>query len=115
MSHAAQNAASSFASLFMPAKDLIYHRSRRWFLQTGLTGVAGLSLPALLAKQSQASAEGSSHSKKSVILFWLSGGPSHIDMWDPKPDAPQEIRSPFGTIQTKLPGVQFTEHLPLQA
>src|SRR5207237_3844406 len=40
---------------------------------------------------------------------------THIDMWDPKPDAPQEIRSPFGTIQTKLPGVQFTEHLPLQA
>ncbi len=115
MSHAAEHAASSLASPFMPARDLICHRSRRWFLQTGLTGVAGLSLPALLAKQSQAGAKGSSHSKKSVILFWLSGGPSHIDMWDPKPDAPQEIRSPFGTIQTKLPGVQFTEHLPLQA
>ena len=115
MSNAAQHAVSSLASPFMPARDLICHRSRRWFLQTGLSGVAGLSLPALLANQSQASAEGTSHGKKSVILFWLSGGPSHIDMWDPKPDAPQEIRSPFGTIQTKLPGVQFTEHLPLQA
>ncbi|MGE0758438.1 MAG: DUF1501 domain-containing protein [Pirellulaceae bacterium] len=53
--------------------------------------------------------------RKAVIVFWLSGGPSHIDMWDPKPDAPQEIRSPFGTIATSLPGVEFTEHLPLQA
>jgi hypothetical protein len=50
-----------------------------------------------------------------VILFWLSGGPSQIDMWDPKPMAPREIRSPFATIDTKVPGIQFTEHLPLQA
>ena len=40
-----------------------------------------------------------------LILFWLSGGPSHIDMWDPKPDAPSEIRGPFSHIPTKLPGV----------
>ncbi len=53
--------------------------------------------------------------RKSVILFWLSGGPSQLDMWDPKPDAPVEVRSPFGTIATKVPGIQFTEHLPLQA
>ncbi|HIK95751.1 MAG TPA: DUF1501 domain-containing protein, partial [Planctomycetes bacterium] len=53
--------------------------------------------------------------RKSVILFWLSGGPSHIDMWDPKPDAPSEIRGPYATIPTKIPGVNFTEHLPLQA
>ena len=71
MSHAAEHTVSSFASPFMPAKDMICHRSRRWFLQTGLTGVAGLSLPALLAKQSQAGVEGSSNGKKSVILFWL--------------------------------------------
>ena len=53
--------------------------------------------------------------KKSVILFWLSGGPSHLDMWDPKPEAPSEIRGPYRTIATKIPGVQFCEHLPLQA
>src|SRR5690606_24413585 len=53
--------------------------------------------------------------RKAVIVFWLSGGPSHIDMWDPKPDAPREIRSPFAPISTRVPGVQFTEHLPLQA
>ena len=53
--------------------------------------------------------------RKSVILFWLSGGLSHLDSWDPKPDAPQEIRGPFGVIPTSVPGVQFCEHLPLQA
>lgn len=115
MTHATEHALSSLASPFMPARDLICHRSRRWFLQTGLTGVAGLSLPSLLARQAAAAAVGKAAARKSVILFWLSGGPSHIDMWDPKPDAPQEIRSPFGTIATKLPGVFFTEHLPLQA
>jgi len=52
---------------------------------------------------------------KSVILFWLSGGPSHLDMWDPKPDAPREVRGPFGTIATRVPGVRLCEHLPRQA
>jgi hypothetical protein len=56
-----------------------------------------------------------SPSRKAVILFWLSGGPSHLDMWDPKPDAPKEVRGPFGSIATRLPGVQFCEHLPRQA
>lgn len=80
--------------------------SRRWFLQTGL---AGLSLLAgrVTAKVSKP--------KTSVILFWLSGGPSHIDMWDPKPDAPAEVRGPFGSIGTRVPGVRLSEHLPLQA
>lgn len=59
--------------------------------------------------------QAASPSKKSVILFWLSGGPSHIDMWDPKPDAPVEIRGPFNSIATAVPSVRFSEHLPLQA
>jgi uncharacterized protein (DUF1501 family) len=110
-SHLQGTAASPFAP---PASDTIRVGGRRWFLQTGLAGMAGLSLPALLA--SRANAAGSSPaSRKSVILFWLSGGPSHIDMWDPKPDAPQEIRSPFATLRTNVPGIHFTEHLPLQA
>ena len=89
--------------------------SRRGFLQTGLQGIAGLSLPALLRHRALASAVGQPQRKTSVILFWLSGGPSHLDMWDPKPDAPSEIRGPFGSIPTKLPGVHVCEHLPLTA
>lgn len=104
---------SPIAPLFGPAlTDLIRVGSRRWFLQTGLAGVGGLSLPAIMQARA---AEASTQPKKSVILFWLSGGPSHIDMWDPKPDAPKEIRGPFDTISTSVPGVQFSEHLPLQA
>ena len=87
--------------------------SRRWFLQTGFLGLGGLSLSQLCGRQ--ASAASPSADKKSVILFWLSGGPSHIDMWDPKPDAPREIRGPYRPIATKIPGAQFSEHLPLQA
>lgn len=92
--------------------DLIRVGSRRWFLQTGLAGIGGLTLPQLLRAQA---AQGSGGSRKSVILFWLSGGPSQLDMWDPKPDAPREVRGPFSPISTSLPGVQFSEHLPLQA
>jgi hypothetical protein len=54
-------------------------------------------------------------SAKHCILVYLLGGPSHLDMWDPKPRAPAEIRGPFETIATALPGVHFTEHLPLLA
>ncbi|MBS0266385.1 MAG: DUF1501 domain-containing protein [Planctomycetes bacterium] len=74
-------------------------------------------MPALLQLQSASAAPSTSAAgdKKSVILFWLSGGPSHIDMWDPKPDAPREIRGPYSAIPTKVPGVALSEHLPLQA
>jgi hypothetical protein len=89
--------------------------TRRGFLQTGLAGLAGLSLPALLQQQAHALTTGKPKRKTSVILFWLSGGPSHLDMWDPKPEAPREIRGPFGSIPTKLPGVHVCEHLPLTA
>jgi hypothetical protein len=99
--------------MFAPAaSDLIRIGSRRWFLQAGLAGAGGLALPSLM---NAADARVAEKPRKSVILFWLSGGPSQIDMWDPKPNAPQEIRSPFSTISTAVPGIQFTEHLPLQA
>lgn len=95
---------------------LIRVPSRRWFLQSGLSALGGLSLPQLLNLQTTSAADGvRKNDRKSVILFWLSGGPSHIDMWDPKPDAPSEIRGPYGTIPTAIPGVHFSEHLPLQA
>lgn len=97
-------------------RDLLRVGSRRWFLQTGLAGLAGLSLPDVLRLQARASSENlRTGDRKSVILFWLSGGPSQLDMWDPKPEAPQEIRGPYRTIATRLPGVRFCEHLPKQA
>lgn len=108
-SHATAHAANP---LLPPARDLIRVGSRRWFLQTGLAGFAGLSLPGVLRARDSAP---SRSSPKSVILFWLSGGPSQIDTWDPKPDAPPEIRGPYQTIATSVPGVRFCEHLPLQA
>ena len=89
--------------------------SRRWFLRAGLSGFGGLSAAELLRRGAEAAPGAASGPPKSVILFWLSGGPSHIDMWDPKPDAPSEIRGPFGTIPTSVPGVRFSEHLPGQA
>lgn len=110
------------ARLHPAAKDLIRVGSRRWFVQTGLAGIAGLTLPDLLRCRARASETGSSapHSSgnssfKSVIIFWLSGGPSHLDTWDPKPRAPAEIRGPFESIATRAPGVRFCEYLPLQA
>jgi hypothetical protein len=112
-SHTASHFAGTAAHSILPAgRDLIRVGSRRWFLQTGLAGFAGLSLADTL----RASGAGSlSRDPKSVILFWLSGGPSQIDTWDPKPDAPPEIRGPYQTIPTSIPGVRFSEHLPLQA
>ena len=89
--------------------------SRRWFLRAGLGGFAGLSAADVLRRQAEAATSARPGPPKSVILFWLSGGPSHIDMWDPKPDAPAEVRGPFGTIPTSVPGVRFSEHLPRQA
>jgi Protein of unknown function (DUF1501) len=84
--------------------------SRRWFLQAGLAGLGALTVPNRVLAAATAG-----RARKSVILFWLSGGPSHIDMWDPKPSASLEIRGPYASIATRIPGVRFGEHLPLQA
>ncbi len=115
-SHSAGHSQSGL-SAFPPAMggDLLRVRSRRWFLQTGLAGLGGLTLPQLLQARASASEGSPASARKSVILFWLSGGPSQLDMWDPKPNAPREVRGPFAPIETALPGVQFSEHMPLQA
>ncbi|WP_435010921.1 DUF1501 domain-containing protein [Tundrisphaera lichenicola] len=112
------NHRAGFGAWTPPSTDLIRvgSTSRRWFLRAGLAGFAGLSAPDIFRLQAKASsANPGARSPKSVILLWLSGGPSHIDMWDPKPNAPAEIRGPFGSIPTKVPGVRFSEHLPRQA
>lgn len=111
-----QQSSNRFAGFAEPGQGLIRVGSRRWFLQVGAAGLAGLSAtPGLVANEINSALNSAPKRKTAVILFWLSGGPSHLDMWDPKPDAPMEIRGPFGTISTKLPGVQFSEYLPLQA
>ncbi|MFL5342995.1 MAG: DUF1501 domain-containing protein, partial [Gemmataceae bacterium] len=86
---------------------------RRSFLKAGVLGAAGLSLADLL--RCEAKADTSSARKNSVIILWMRGGPSHIDMWDPKPDAPPEYRGEFGTIPTKVPGVRLGDLLPMCA
>ena len=107
-SHHAQHTAAARRSPLRPAaSDLIRTESRRWFLQMGLAGIAGLALPDLLRCRAQSVAAGRSVSgRKAVILIWCSGGPSHIDTWDPKPDAAAEVRGPFATIATTVPGIR---------
>ena len=112
--HDAEHAATCYNPLQPAAPDLIRVGSRRWFLQTGLAGLAGLSLPDLLRCRARGAA-GAGADRKAVILIWLSGGPSQLETWDPKPDAPAEVRGPFGSIATRVPGVRVSEHLPLQA
>jgi hypothetical protein len=100
------------------SRPLIHVGSRRWFLQAGAAGLGGLAASGMLPGIAQAAtkqATSSGGDRKAVILLWLSGGPSHIDMWDPKPHAPAEVRGPYGTIETRVPGIQISEHLPLQA
>src|SRR5579871_1047805 len=85
--------------------------SRRNFLKIGAFG-AGLSLAGML-RASAATAKPTS--RKAAIMIYLPGGPSHIDMYDPKPEAPMEFRGEFKPIATNVPGVQICEHMPLQA
>ena len=91
--------------------------SRRGFVHAGVLGTAGLSLASLLQNDARAAAGSAAQTKRAnnVILLWMRGGPSHIDMWDPKPDAPEEFRGEFGTMNTCVPGIQLTDMLPQSA
>src|SRR5579863_8413024 len=86
--------------------------SRRSFVRAGLVAPFAALLPSL-GKPSQLQAAESK--AKSILLVWLGGGPSHLDMFDPKPKAPVDYRGPFATIATRTPGVRFTEVLPRMA
>ena len=83
--------------------------TRRSFLQAGVLGVGGLGLADYLRARERR--EGPNRARRnrqnSVILFWLSGGPGHMETWDPKPEMPELYRGPFGAIPTSVPGVQF--------
>ncbi|MBX3413592.1 MAG: DUF1501 domain-containing protein [Pirellulales bacterium] len=112
-SHAEQHAFTHFHARRREGLTVV---DRRGMLKASLLGIGGLTLPDLLRLRHQAAAAGRPlPGRKSVILLWMTGGPSHIDTWDVKPDAPVEIRGPFRTIQSALPGVLLCEHLPKQA
>src|SRR5262245_10361590 len=85
--------------------------SRREFLRVGALALGGLTLSELLA----ANASDSVTPDTSVILFWMWGGPSHLETYDLKPDAPTEYRGPFRPIPTTVPGMSICELFPLQA
>lgn len=87
---------------------------RRSFLKAGLLGTAGLSLSQLLRAESRVPAPATKGGRlPSAIILWMRGGPSHIDMWDPKPAAPVEYRGEFGTIPSSVPGVLLGDLLPM--
>ena len=95
----------------MPAR----FASRRRTLQVGGLGLLGLSFADVLKWDAQAERTGSQRSGHSVLLIYLPGGLSHIDSFDPKPEAPDDTRGEFQAISTKAPGVQVCAHLPLLA
>ncbi|MCC6883510.1 MAG: DUF1501 domain-containing protein [Verrucomicrobiales bacterium] len=89
-------------------------KSRREFLQIGALGAIGLSLPQYLAAK-QAGAVKPGNDEKACIMIFNLGGPSQLDLWDMKPDAPSEIRGPFKAIRTVSPEIDISEILPYHA
>ena len=109
-----------FRIIGRPGKDLCDPTlgvTRRDVLRIGGSGMLGMTLGTMLNLKAQADdglANGRGWGKaKSVILLYLQGGPSHLDLWDPKDNVPDNVKSVFKPISTKIPGVQFTENLPL--
>jgi uncharacterized protein (DUF1501 family) len=89
--------------------------NRRSFLQLGVAGMASVGLPQLLHAREQSTANSGSRKNTSVILIWLDGGPSHMDLYDLKPEAPAEYRGIWKPIHTRVPGFDITELFPKQA
>src|SRR5215208_7215102 len=98
-----------------PGKDLCDPHlgvTRRDLLRVGGSAFAGLSLGSMLQLQAAQAKEAKSATfgkAKSVILVYLQGGPSHLDLWDPKDNVPVNVKSVFKQIPTKVSGVQYTE------
>ena len=90
---------------------------RRAFLRAGVLGTAGLGLGQLLRLEARGAVSPTSKGGRqpSVIILWMRGGPSHLDTFDPKPDAPVEYRGEFGSIPTKIPGVRLVDMFPMSA
>lgn len=90
-------------------------RTRREALQAGALAMAGLGLSDFFRNRAFAAGPAGFGRARSCLLIFMWGGPSQLDTWDPKPDAPAEIRGSFGTIATRTPGVRISEHLPMLA
>ena len=89
--------------------------TRRDLLRVGGASMLGLTLGDMFQLQAMANTGGGGPGwgkAKRIILVYLQGGPSHIDLWDPKENVPDNVKSAFGNISTKIPGIQFTELLP---
>src|SRR6516225_1656784 len=84
--------------------------ARRDMLKIGALGLAATVLPDHLTATAPRRC-----SADSVILLWMAGGVTHLDSFDPKPDAPEAVRGTLGTIATRLPGVRFAESMPEMA
>jgi uncharacterized protein (DUF1501 family) len=89
--------------------------SRRNFVQIGLAGMASIGLPQILRAKEQSASLGHPSKETSIILIWLDGGPSHMDLYDLKPEAPAEYRGIWRPIPTNMPGIEITEMFPKQA
>ncbi len=89
--------------------------SRRSFLQIGMAGMGALTLPQLARAREQSAQSGMPRKDTSVILLWLDGGPSHMDLYDLKPEAPAEYRGIWNPIRTNVSGFEISELFPLQA
>src|SRR5947207_2881287 len=96
--------------LLIPDSPFDPAMTRRRWLQLGGLGMLGLTLPRLLQ-----AGEGRPTAARSCVLFLLHGGPSQLDIWDMKPEAPAEVRGEFRPTATRIPGLQITELLPLLA
>src|SRR5436305_15188355 len=86
--------------------------TRRQALRLGVWGTAGLTLPSLVEAGTRPGAESVQPRATRCIFLFLCGGPSQLDLWDPKPEAPEAIRGVFRPIATRVPGVRFTELIP---
>jgi uncharacterized protein DUF1501 len=89
--------------------------NRRDFIRVGTLGFVGLSLPDLFCLQAAAADGGASARAKSVVLLWMDGGPAQLDTWDPKPNAPSDVRGEFKPLATNVNGIQISELLPKMA
>src|ERR1700740_2698936 len=92
-----------------------FHPTRRDMLRAGAIGLTGLGLAELSALQAMSLSPGGTPRARSVIFVFLTGGLSHLDSFDLKPEAPDTIRGEFQSIATRTPGIRICEHLPLLA